>query len=308
MPEQLSFRRNKAMIADNFQLLQLIQRKKEIIKVYNLASDGYDLPSLKFFSLSATCLVQLLEVKPGQLILDVGTGTGSAAIRAAECCQPGGRVIGVDLAQEMLRVASEKIKAARISNLYLQVGDGENLDFPDNTFDIVLSNASLFFLSDMVAGLKEWQRICKPGGQVAFSGFGLSAFQPLSDLFEKRIRSYGVTFAVPERPFSWQRLTEPEEYWTLLHRAGYQAVEVQVEQLGYYLSNAEEWWQIIWNSGFRGPVSRLTPLELEQFKTEHLAEVGALCDAKGIWLDVPVIFAQGRKPCQSNGTSAWANA
>jgi ubiquinone/menaquinone biosynthesis C-methylase UbiE len=282
------------MMTDNLELLQLIQKKKEITALYNLASAGYDLPSLKFFSLSATRLVQLLEVKPGQLILDVGTGTGVAAIRTAECCQPGGRVIGVDLAQEMLRFASIKVEAAEISNLYLQLGDGENLDFPDNTFDKVFSNASLFFLSDMLAGLKEWKRVCKPCGQIAFSGFGQSAFQPLSDLFEKRIRSYGITFAVPERPFSWQRLTEPEEYWTLLHRAGYQAVEVQVGQLGYYLSQAEEWWQIIWNSGFRGPVSRLSGPELEQFKIEHLAEVGALCEAKGIWLDVPVIFAQGR--------------
>lgn len=283
-------------MTDNFQLLQLIQKKKEITAVYNLASTGYDLPPLRFFSLSATRLVQFLEVRPGQLILDVGTGTGAAAMSAAERCQPGGRVIGVDLAQEMLRVASIKIEAAGISNLYLQLGDGESLDFPDNTFDIVLSNASLFFLPDMVTGLKEWQRVCKPGGQVAFSGFGQSAFQPLSDLFEKRIRSYGVSFAVSQRPFSWQRLTEPEEYLTLLQRAGYQAVAVQVEQLGYYLNNAEEWWQIIWNSGFRGPISRLTSLQLEQFKTEHLAEIAALCDSKGIWLEMPVIFAQGRKP------------
>lgn len=283
-------------MTDNFPLLQLSQKKKEIARVYNLAAPGYDLSPLKFFQLSATRLVQSLQIRAGQLILDVGTGTGVAALIAAKRCQPGGRVIGVDLAEEMLKIAADKIKASGIVNLDLQIGDGDTLDFPNNTFDIVLANAALFFLPDMLAGLKEWHRVCKPGGQVGFSGFGPSAFQPLSDLFEKLIRSYGVTFPVPERPFSWQRLAGPEEYHSFLQLAGYQDIEVSVEELGYYLNGSEEWWQIIWNSGFRGPVSRLTPRQLEQFKIEHLAEMTTFDGAQEIWLDMPVIFARGYKP------------
>lgn len=262
---------------------QLIQRKKEIARIYNLAAPGYDLPALKFFPLTAACLVDFLKVKPGQTVLDVATGTGVAAIMAAEGCRPGGRVIGIDIAEEMLEVAATKIKRAGISNLDLQTGDGERLDFPDSTFDIVLSNAGLFFMADMWAGLQEWQRVCKPGGQVGFSGFGPAAFQPLSDLFEKLLRHYEVTFPTPSRPFSWQRLTGPEEYRAL------------VEKAGYYLANAEEWWQIIWNSGFRGPVTQLTPSQLEEFKAEHLASVTAIEGASGIWLDIPLIVAIGRK-------------
>lgn len=290
----------------NFPVLQLNQKKKEIVRVYDLASTGYDLAPLKFFRVAAFHLVQFLGVRAGQTILDVGTGTGEAAIIAAKGCQPGGQVTGIDLSPEMLKVASEKIKVAGISNLDLQVGDGETPDFPDNTFDIVLSNAGLFFLSDMLTGLKEWQRISKPGGQVGISAFGLPAFQPLSDLFVKRLRIYGVTFPVPVRPFSWQRLAEPEEYRTLLQLAGYQDLEVKMEQLGYYLSNSEEWWQIIWNSGFRGPISKLSPPNLEQFRIEHLAEVSALSGLKGIWLDVPVIFARGHKPkLEPDRKTAW---
>ena len=147
----------------------------------------------------------------------------------------------------------------------------------------------------MLAGLKKWNQVCKTGGRVALSGFGLNAFQPLSDFFETLIRGYGVTFPVPHHPFSWQRLTEPDQYLELLVQAGYQEIQVYSKQLGYYLNGVDEWWQIIWNSGFRGPVSRLSPGQLDRFKAEHLAQVATLADTQGIWLDLPVIFATGRK-------------
>jgi ubiquinone/menaquinone biosynthesis C-methylase UbiE len=172
----------------------------------------------------------------------------------------------------------------------------EHLEFPDGSFEAVLSASSLFFLPDMASGLNEWKRVLKPGGRIAVSGYGESAFRPLSDLFEARIRSYGVQLAAPVRPFSWQRLTEPEQCLSLFRDAGLERIEVFSEQLGYSLGDASEWWQIIWNSGFRGPVSQLTPEQLDQFKREHLAEVEQLATPRGIWLDMAAIFAIGHKP------------
>jgi hypothetical protein len=115
----------------------------------------------------------------------------------------------------------------------------------------------------------------------------------MSDLFEALIRSYGVQLASPTRPFSWQRLTDPEQYLALFQSASVNHTEVFVEQLGYYLDNAEAWWDIVWNSGFRGPVSQLDPETLEQFKAKHLAEVSKYETDKGIWLDISTIFAIG---------------
>lgn len=283
------------MISNDVPLLQLDKRKEEIAHIYNLASEGYDLAPLKFFPLSAARLVELIQPQPGQVILDVGTGTGGAAILAAKYCEPGGRIIGVDIAREMLKVATHKAKTVLASNLEFLVGDAQNLNFHDITFDPVLATAALFFLPDMLAGLEEWKRVCKPGGRVAFSGFGLNAFQPLSDIFENLIRRCGVTFPAPRHPFSWQRLTEPDQYLELLHRAGYEDIEIHTQQLGHYLTGVDAWWQVIWNSGFRGPVSRLTPMQFEQFKTEHLAQFAKLTNSQGSCLDLSVIFAIGRK-------------
>jgi len=280
------------MLTKNF---ELNAHKQKVATVYNLASDGYDKPALRFFPIVAERLVELANVREENNVLDAGTGTGVAAFAAAQRVGRKGKVIGVDIGEQILDQACLKLDLGLPLNVSFFLGDMEHLEFPDESFDVVLSASSLFFLSDMQEGLKEWKRVLKRGGRVAISGYSESAFRPLSDLFEARIRSYGVKLAAPTRPFSWQRLTEPEQYLSLFCNAGLENIEVFSEQLGYRLQNASEWWDVIWNSGFRGPVSQLSPEQLEQFKQEHLAEVDKLSTSKGIWLDIAAIFAIGHK-------------
>ena len=277
------------------QNLELSEHKQKVANVYNLASDGYDKPALRFFPLVAERLVELAQAREGQSVLDAGTGTGVAAFAAARKIGRSGKVVGVDIGGQILEQALQKPDTDKDAPVSFLLGDMEHLKFPNETFDVVLSASSLFFLPDMVAGLKEWRRVLTPGGCVAVSGYGESAFRPMSDLFEARIRSYGVKLAAPTRPFSWQRLTEPEKCLALFREAGLARIEVFSEQLGYQLKDANEWWDVVWNSGFRGPVSQLAPENLEQFKAEHLAEVSRLATSKGIWLDVASIFAIGYK-------------
>jgi len=273
--------------------LELSEHKQKVARVYNLASAGYDKPALDFFPRTAVRLVELARLQDGNNVLDAGTGTGIAAFAAAMKVGRQGRVIGVDIGEEILEQARHKLGQLPHPSISFLYGDMESLEFPEAS--AVLSASTLFFLPDMSAGLKEWQRVLKPGGTVAISGYGEAAFRPLSDLFEARIRSYGIQLA-PVRPFSWQRLTEPEQCLSLFQRAGLVKIEVYSEQLGYYLKDANEWWDVVWNSGFRGPVSQLEPEALLQFKAAPLAEVKKLATPKGIWLDIAAIFAIGHKP------------
>lgn len=276
--------------------LNLSQHKLSVARVYNLASAGYDQPAVRFFSLVAKRLVEICGLKPGEHVLDAATGTAAAALVAAEKVGTSGQVVGVDMAEDMLAQAQTKIARQQLRNVVLRLGDMEHLDFPDDSFDAVICASSIFFLPEMKNGLAEWKRVTRPGGRVAFSGYGDSAFRPLSDLFEARIRKYGVSFASPSRPFSWQRITDPEQYRALMVEAGFANVQVYVEQLGYFLNGGEAWWDIVWNSGFRGPVSHLSPEALEKFKAEHLMEVETLMTPKAIWLDISAIFCLGTTP------------
>ena len=277
---------------------ELSEHKRRVASVYNLASSGYDRSPLRFFRLVASRLVELADVQRGQQILDVATGTGAAALAAALCVGRTGRVTGVDIAAEMLAQARRNVTAADLSNVELHEADAEALPFQAGTFDAVICASSIFFLPEMQAGPREWARVAKPGGRVAFSAFGATAFQPQSDLFEARIRRYGATLPPQKRPFGWQRLTDPEQCRMLLESAGLRGIQVTTEQLGYYFATAGEWWEFAWGSGFRGPLSQLSPSDLERFKADHLVEVAALATDRGIWFDVAVIFATGRAPAR----------
>ncbi len=265
--------------------------KSRVAATFDLVAHGYD--KLPAHRRCANRLVRFAELRSGMTVLDVATGTGSAALAAVQIVGRTGRVVGVDLAPEMLVQARGKITAAGLSNIELHEGDAAQLNFPDNYFDAVFCASSLHLLPDMLVALREWQRVTKPGGLVAFSAFGMTFHQPLADLYEKRIRQYGAQLPAQRRTL---RLADPVTCRTLLQDAGVHAIEVQSEQLGYYLRTVDEWWDEIWYSGQRQFIAQLATENLAQFKAEHLAEVAELATEQGIWLDAPVNFARGRKP------------
>ncbi|MBA2750200.1 MAG: class I SAM-dependent methyltransferase [Tatlockia sp.] len=270
------------------------EQKQKVAAGFNLASAGYDRQAVRFLALTARTLVEITAIRSNETILDVATGTGHSAIAISTFVGINGRVVGIDLSPDMLEVARQSITTS-LDNIQLQLGDAENLSFEDESFDKVVCASGIFFLPNMLAGLQEWLRVTKPGGVVAFSSFGETAFNPMREMYANRIQNnYGVSLP-PSRGF--QRLNTMQKCQDLMQQAGFclKDVEIHTEQLGYYLQNVDEWWDIVWHTGFRHSVSQIVPERLEQFKTEHLAEVGELVTDKGIWLDVPVIFAVGKK-------------
>ena len=181
--------------------------------------------------------------------------------------------------------------AAGLTDVEFRAGDAERLDLADQCFDVVLCGSALWLVPDMLAALKEMHRVLKPGGQVAFSGQGSTLLQPLRDLWDARLRRYGVSVPPPSQN---QRLQEePETCRRLLHEAGFVRTEVQREQLGYYFRTVEEYWEEM-VAGRRGVTFlQLTPAQREQFKAEHRAEVQELATGQGIWRDGAVHVARG---------------
>jgi arsenite methyltransferase len=269
------------------------EHKRRVAAVYNLASAGYGKPALRFFRLCADRLIDLAGIRSGQSVLDVATGTGLAAIAAARAVGAAGRVVGVDIAEDMLAMARRNAAETGMTHADFRIADAEHLPFPDQAFDAAVCAAGIFFVPNMPAAVRECRRVVTKAGRLAFSMFGDTAFQPMSDLYEARIRAYGISFPVPRRPFSWQRLSDPAKCRSLLEDAGCTDVQIREEQLGYGLRSTDEWWDIVWNSGFRGPVSQLSAHDVERFRREHLAEIDGLATRREIRLDIPAIFALG---------------
>jgi ubiquinone/menaquinone biosynthesis C-methylase UbiE len=263
--------------------------KRHVTSGFNQVADDYDSPSLRALALSANRLVELAGLSAGQTVLDVGTGTGNAALAAARVVGPEGRVVGVEIAENMRARALEKIAAAGLNNVEIREGDATALPFAGPDFDAVLCASVIYTLPDIPAALQEWRRVLKPGGRMAFSSHG----EGNAKLYYDLLRKYGIQLP-PEMPL--QRVDTPEKCADFLRRTGFEDVTVHTEQLGYRLENIEQRWDFIWKTGARIPLQYLPPPVIEQFKAEYLASVAAAAPAEGIWIDWPGIFALGRKP------------
>ena len=111
--------------------------------------------------------IRLAAIQPGATVLDVGCGTGSLTLRAQAAAGNQGTVYGIDAAPEMIEVARQKA-AQQKRDVQFQVGVIEALQFPDTTFDVVLSSLMFHHLPDDLKrlSLAEIYRVLKPGGRL----------------------------------------------------------------------------------------------------------------------------------------------
>jgi SAM-dependent methyltransferase len=123
-------------------------------------------PTAAFTTPVAAHLVEFAEVKPGETVLDVGTGTGVVAITAARA---GASVTGLDLTPALLDVARENARVARLATTQWFEGDAESLPFPDGQFDVVVSQFGHMFAPRPDVAVAEMRRVLKSGGRIAFA-------------------------------------------------------------------------------------------------------------------------------------------
>jgi ubiquinone/menaquinone biosynthesis C-methylase UbiE len=131
--------------------------------------------------------VELAQIKPGDRVLDVGCGTGDLTMAAKALAGPSGEVVGTDASPEMIDLARRKAARAGVEVTF-QLDLIENITFPDNQFDVVLSSLMMHHLPDDLKreGLAEIYRVLKPEGRLLIvdmeSSSGGSIVQRLSDL------------------------------------------------------------------------------------------------------------------------------
>jgi len=257
--------------------------------VFDLVADGYDRPSLRALCTGAERLVDLAALGNGQIVLDVASGTGHATLAAARAVGPQGRVIAVDASAEMCERARRKVAQLGIANVEVRQGDAAALALPAASLDAVLCASALYTFPDIPAALTEWRRILKSGGRLAVSTLGAGSDR----LYRELLQRYGIPLPA-ELPT--QRVDTPAKCEALLRKAGFEQIETRAEELGYYLPDAEQCWEIVWYTGARTPLTYLPSPVVERFKADYLAAVATSATEQGIWVDWPVVFSLAHKP------------
>lgn len=114
-------------------------------------------------------LLEALHAHPGDIILDVASGTGEPALTLARRMGNRVRIIGTDAAEAMVNVAQKKAANEKLSHIQFQHMVAEKLTFPDAAFDKILCRFGVMLFEDSLQGLKQMQRVLKPGGRFAIA-------------------------------------------------------------------------------------------------------------------------------------------
>jgi SAM-dependent methyltransferase len=133
----------------------------------------------------------------------------------------------------------------------------ENLDFPDESFDTVISVFSIFFVADMENLVRKLWRMVRPGGQLAITTWGPNFCEPMHTRWEETLQRLSPGLYSGFRP--WERLTTPDKVRQLLLGGGVPEADIVSEPGNQPLRSPDDWWAIVLGSGFRWTIEQLAP-------------------------------------------------
>jgi len=157
----------------------------------------------------------IADLRPGEVVLDLGSGGGIDCFLAAKRVGPGGRVIGLDMTPDMIRLAQRNAKKVGASNVEFRLGEIEDIPLPDGSVDVVISNCVINLSPDKDMVFREVFRVLRPGGRLSVSDIVVQGELPQ---------------AIRDRLDAWAACVsgalEETEYLAKIRAAGFEQVDV----------------------------------------------------------------------------------
>ncbi len=269
-----------------------IATKQMIEQLFDGAAKSYNRTGPSIFTQFGARLVERMPLTNGARVLDVATGTGAVLLPAARRVGLEGHVTGIDLSGEILQEAKGAAHTAGLTNVELRKMDAENLEFPDQTFDVVTCAFSIFLFPNMEAALHEMYRVCKPGGYFGVSIFDKTPppFNPGLPMLIQQCMAYQRGVLMPQ-PIDYA----PEEVEALLSRFDFRSIKTYSETNDIIYASLEDWWEFQLTVGPRLTILGMDEKTRARFKEEYLAKLRPLLVQDGLHISVAVVYAVAQR-------------
>jgi len=162
----------------------------------------------------------LAELKPGETVLDLGSGGGIDVLLSARRVGPTGKAYGLDMTDEMLALARENQRKAGVANVEFLKGEIERIPLPDNTVDVIISNCVINLSGDKDRVMREAFRVLKPGGRFAVSDVVVRGEVP-ADVRQNMLLWVGCIAGA----------LEDQQYAEKLAKAGFNNIEMEITRV-----------------------------------------------------------------------------
>lgn len=269
---------------------------EEVAAVFGRAASTYD-SVIPFFTSFGVRLVEAADLTPGDRVLDVGCGRGATLLPASVAVGITGRVVGVDLSEEMVSLLAAELEAAGIDNSTVRRDNAQALDIDDGSFDVVLSQMVLHLVPDPVGAASEFLRVLVPGGRCATSvPSGASGWDFLGEVFGRYLPRAVRPMGVPHRPDFDLRAT--------MAGGGFEIVGDEQVELTFHFPDEQGWWDWGWSNGIRALYEILDPADLEDLRRDAFEKLATIRTPAGIPLAQRVRVLTGVKPGDSGAVPA----
>lgn len=243
-------------------------------------------------------LVADARVRPGLRVLDLGSGTGYPALLAGEVVGAEGTVVGIDLAESMLAVATRKAKTLGLQQVSFRTGDVTSLPFDSGSIDAVISRFCLMFLPDIPKAAREIARVLKPGGYVAAAVWSSPEHNPFIRIPMDVIKS--ITPLPPPEPDAPGifRLAKPGDLAGMFQQAGLTPLDDEEFTAEVAYESAEEFFRGLMDiaAPIQNLFAKLTPEQQAEAERGIIKTVNDYRGPQGVALPIAVRIVSARKP------------
>lgn len=225
----------------------------------------------------ARWLVDKVDARPGDRVLDLAGGPGDNGFLAAEAVGPDGRVLITDFAPQMVEVARRRAEQLGLTNVETRVLDAEAMDLPDDAVDGIICRWGFMLMLDPQSALRECRRVLKQGRRLALSVWGGPDRNPWATIAGMTMMQLGHQPAGdPFGPGGMFSMAEPQKLRSMLTDAGFEDVEIEEMPVVWRFSSFEESWEF--STQVAGALARLikelSPEDVDKLKVA-LEENGA---------------------------------